>query len=373
MDFGLSSEQQLLADSLGRFLAEELPIEAVRKLVAERPGHDGGAWRRLAELGVAGILVPEAHGGGGLAMLDAAVAAQTLARFVAPAPFLGTAVMAATAIRHAGTPEQQARWLPRIASGALRVGVAAAELVSRREDAGVRADGDRLRGRSLMAIDALDADVLLVACGAAGEDLALVEADASGLTRTPLKTIDRSRGFAELVLDGVAPAEWLGERGGASAAAGRMLDAGRAVIAADLLGASERAIELAVAYANQREQFGRKIASFQAVKHLCAEMVAELEPARSLVWYAAHAFDAAPSESALMISHAKAHLAEIGQRIVRTATEVHGGIGFTDEQNLHYWFKRVGVDRQLLGSPEQLREHAARLQGWAQAAEGRAQ
>ena len=106
------------------------------------------------------------------------------------------------------------------------------------------------------------------------------------------------------------------------------------------------------------------IGSFQAVKHLCAEMVAELEPARSLVWYAAHAFDAVPEEAPLMARHAKAHLSEIGPFIVRTATEVHGGIGFTDEQNLHYWFKRVGVDRQLLGSPELLREQAARLQGW---------
>jgi alkylation response protein AidB-like acyl-CoA dehydrogenase len=373
MDFGLSEEQQLLLATVSRFVSEELSIERVRELVAKQPGHDGGAWQGLAELGVAGILVPEEHGGGGLSMLDAAVAAQALARGVAPAPFLGTAVMAATAIRTAGSREQQARWLPRIASGALRMGVAAGELVSRRGDAGVFARGDRLHGLALMAIDALDADVLLVAAGSSGEDLALVEANARGLVRTPLKTIDRTRGFAELALDGAAPVEWLGPRGGAAAASRRMLDAGRAVLAADLLGAAERAIELAVAYAMQREQFGRKIASFQAVKHLCAEMVAELEPARSLVWYAAHAFDAQEADSSLVISHAKAHLSEISQRIVRTATEVHGGIGFTDEQNLHFWFKRVGVDRQLLGSPEQLREHAARLQGWSQAAGGRAQ
>jgi alkylation response protein AidB-like acyl-CoA dehydrogenase len=143
-----------------------------------------------------------------------------------------------------------------------------------------------------------------------------------------------------------------------------MLDAGRVVLAADILGASERAIEMSVAYAGQREQFGRVIGSFQAVKHMCAEMVAELEPARSLVWYAAHAFDEVPDDAPLTACQAKAHLAEIGTVIVRTATEVHGGIGFTDEQNLHYWFKRVGVDRQLLGGPDQLREHAARFQGW---------
>jgi alkylation response protein AidB-like acyl-CoA dehydrogenase len=119
-----------------------------------------------------------------------------------------------------------------------------------------------------------------------------------------------------------------------------------------------------VAYAKERTQFGRVIGSFQAVKHLCAEMVAELEPARSLVWYAAHAFDALPAEASLAAAHAKAHLAEIGTAIVRTATEVHGGIGFTDEHDLQLWFKRVALDRHLLGGPDVLREEAARAQGW---------
>jgi alkylation response protein AidB-like acyl-CoA dehydrogenase len=117
-----------------------------------------------------------------------------------------------------------------------------------------------------------------------------------------------------------------------------------------------------VAYAMQREQFGRTIATFQAVKHLCAEMVTELEPARSLLWYAAYAFDERPAEASLLALHAKSHFAEIGTFIVRTATEVHGGIGFTDAYDLHLWFKRVGLDRQLLGTPELLRAEAAMLQ-----------
>ena len=146
-----------------------------------------------------------------------------------------------------------------------------------------------------------------------------------------------------------------------------MVDAGRVAVAADLLGAAERCLEKAVEYAKQREQFGRLIGSFQAVKHMCAEMAAELEPARSLVWYAAHAWTELPGEASLMAAHAKAHLAEIATEIARTATEVHGGIGFTDDHDLHLWFKRVGLDRQLLGGPALLREHAARLQGWATA------
>ncbi len=363
MDFALSEEQNLLAQTLRRFLQEECPVTRVRELVARTPGGDGGTWKALAELGVAGLLIPEAHGGSGLGLLDAAVAAETLAWGVAPAPFLGSAVMAPVALCAAGSAEQQARWLPQLATGTCRMGIAATELVSRREGAGVELRSGRLHGLSLMVLDAVGADRFLVPVED-GRSLVLVDAEAAGLACTTLRTIDRTRGFAELAFDGVEVTDWIGKPGAAGEATGRMLDAGRVILAADILGASARAIELAVAYAMQRKQFDRVIGSFQAVKHLCADMVAELEPARSLVWYAAHAFDAVPEEASLLASHAKAHLSEIGPFVVRTATEVHGGIGFTDEQNLHYWFKRVGVDRQLLGSPEPLREEAARIQGW---------
>jgi alkylation response protein AidB-like acyl-CoA dehydrogenase len=362
LDFALSEEQTLLAATLSRYLAEACPVTRVRELVAEEPGRDGGAWKALCELGVAGLLVPEEHGGSGLGLLDAAVAAEALGAGVAPGPFLATAVMAPVALRAAGDAAQQARWLPRIATGACRLGVAATELCSRREGAGVEARGDRLHGLALMALDAADADHFLVPADE-GRSLALVDAAAPGLARTRLRTVDRTRAFAELAFDGVAVAEWIGAPGAAAPALDRMLDAGRVALAADILGASGRALELAVAYAMERRQFGRVIGSFQAVKHMCAEMVAELEPARALVWYAAHAFDALPEEAALMARHAKAHLSEVGPFIVRAATEVHGGIGFTDEQNLHLWFKRVTLDRALLGAPEALREEAARLQG----------
>ena len=365
MDFALSEEQQLLAETLRRFLAAECPIARIRELVAREPGGEGGSWKALSELGVAGLLVPEEHGGSGLSLLDAAVAAEALAWGAAPGPFLGSAVMAPVALREAGTPEQQARWLPRLATGDCRIGVAASEVVARRDGAGVEERGGRLHGTALMVVDGPAADAYLVPLGPGGERLALVDGSAAKLAGRALVTVDRTRAFAELVFDGTEVAEWLGGEAGARAATRRMLDAGRVALAADLLGASGRALELAVAYAMQRKQFDRVIGSFQAVKHLCAEMAAELEPARSLVWYAAHAFDAAPEEATLLACHAKAHLSEVGPFVVRTATEVHGGIGFTDEQNLHYWFKRVGVDRQLLGTPEALREEAARLQGWA--------
>ncbi len=214
--------------------------------------------------------------------------------------------------------------------------------------------------RRYFALDAGVAQAFLVAVDR--DRIALVPRDTAGLGVTPLTTIDRTRRVAELVFEGTTPAEWIGGRDGVSGIADRVLAAGRIALAADILGACERAIEMAVAYAKQREQFGRPIATFQAVKHLCAEMVAELEPARSLVWYAAYAFDERPEEASLLALHAKAHFAEIGTFIVRTATEVHGGIGFTDAYDLQLWFKRVGLDRQLLGNPELLRAEAANLQ-----------
>jgi alkylation response protein AidB-like acyl-CoA dehydrogenase len=364
MDFALSEEQQLLAETVRRYLDEESPIARVREIVAKEPGADGGTWKALSELGLAGLLVPEEHGGSGLSLLDAAVAAEALAWGVSPGPFLGSAILAPIAIREAGSAEQQARWLPRLATGDCRIGVAATELVAVRDGAGVEEREGRLHGTALMVIDGPGADAFLVPLGKDGSRLALVDGAAAKLTGRGLTTIDRTRGFAEIEFSGTEVADWLGDEATARAATRRMLDAGRVILAADILGASGRALDLAVAYAMERKQFDRVIASFQAVKHMCAEMAAELEPARSLVWYAAHAFDEVPDEATLMACHAKAHLSEVGPFIVRTATEVHGGIGFTDEQNLHYWFKRVGVDRQLLGSPETVREEAARIQGF---------
>ena len=136
------------------------------------------------------------------------------------------------------------------------------------------------------------------------------------------------------------------------------------VLAADTLGAAQRMLDRAVSYAREREQFGRPIGSFQAVKHMCAEMAAALEPCRALVWYAAYAQDARLDDARLAACHAKAHLGEVGREVSRTATEVHGGMGFTDELGLHHWFKRISANRQLLGGPERCRREAAALQGW---------
>ena len=362
MEFGLNDDQRMMQESVERTLERLCPLDRAR---AAADGHEPVArdvWQGLVELGVTGLMVPEEHGGLGLGLLDAALVAESLGRHVAPVPFAATAIMAPVALAKAGSSAQQAHWLPRLAAGEAIAGVAIAEAVSgSRDGAGIVAAAGRLNGRALFAMDALAADLLVVADRAGG--LHLVAGDAAGLTRTELVSIDRTRPLAELAFADT-PAEPLAS-GDAAAALAAVRDAGWVALAADMLGASGMMIEKAVAYALERRQFGRAIATFQAVKHMCAEMAAELEPCRSLVWYAAHAIGHVPEDSSLSAAHAKAHLSEVGRFVARTATEVHGGMGMTDLLGLHLWFKRIGLDRQLLGGPEHVRLIAARLQGLA--------
>lgn len=356
MRFGLSGDQEMLAASVRRYLQAEVSLDVVRAVAS---GEDGGAvWAGLAELGVPALLVPEAAGGLGLGLLDAVVVAECLGEAVAPAPFVGSAVCLPVALRAAGLAENDA-WaelLGGLATGEVRVGAALVDAVAPRRDAGVRAAGGALSGRALYALD-VDADHYLVADEARA--LYLVARDAEGLEVLPLTTVDRTRTTADLHFV-ETPARLVSSDPAVHAA---VLDAARVMLAADTLGAAQHMLDAAVAYAKDREQFGRPIGSFQAVKHMCAQMASDLEPCRSLVWYAGHALQSVPDEAPLVACHAKAMLAEVGRSVAKTATEVHGGMGFTDLLGLHYWFKRIGANRQLLGAPELVREEAARLQG----------
>lgn len=359
MDFGLSEEQAMLQDSLRRHLAANAALERSRRFAADRETRAADVIAGLAGLGVTGIVTAPEHGGLGLSLLDAALVAEMLGAHVTPAPFIASNVLVPLALQRMGSPAQQARWLPALAAGDAVAGAALSEATGAREDAGVRAAGGRLDGRALAVLD-FAADVYLVADTAGG--LHLVEAGAPGLTATALTTIDLTRPLGELRFAGVA-AEPLP---GADAAGLRaLIDTGRVLLAADALGAAQAMLDQAVDYAKTREQFGRPIASFQAVKHMCADMAAALEPCRAMMWFAAHALEALPDEASVTASHTKAHVAEVATRVAKTATEVHGGMGFTDLVGLHYWFKRIGFDRQLLGGPQAARADAARLSGLA--------
>jgi len=363
MDFGLSQDQKILRDAVARCLTDASPLDHVRECAEQDNPASDQALRALQDLGVVGMLVPEEHGGLGMGLLDAAVVAEQLGYAVAPAPFLASQVLSPIALREAGSEKQKDDWLPRIAKGKARIGVAISDTIETRDGSGVSFDGGKLTGTAQFCLDFKGADAYIVA-DATGR-LHLVDANASGLEAIALTTIDRTRSVGELRFEGVA-ANPLDDDGGV--ATSRLRDAGRVVLAADSLGAGQAMIEKAVDYAGQREQFGRLIGSFQAVKHMCAEMAARHEPCRSLVWFAAHAFDAIPDEASLVACHAKSHTAEVHRFVARTSTEVHGGMGFTDLLGLHYWFKRIGFDRQVLGGPETVRGEAAALQGWNEVA-----
>lgn len=362
MEFALSESQRLIQESAQRLLETVSTVEHIQKFA-----HNGGpfaedVWSGMIGLGIPGMLVPEEYSGLGLSVLEATLVSEMLGRHVAPVPFVASVVMAPIALTGCASPAQCQAWLPAMASGKLKVGVALSEYAAgAREGAQVVSVGDRLSGRSLFVLDFECADAFIVADRAGS--LYWIDGKSAGLTRCSLRTVDLTRSIGELIFDSVK-AEPL-THGDCQKVLRRMLDAGRVMFAADTLGAAQSMIEKAVDYAKVREQFGRLIGSFQAVKHMCAEMAAELEPARALVWYAGFALDERPDESSLMAAHAKAHLSEVGDFIARTSTEVHGGIGFTELLGLHYWFKRINANRQLLGGPHRVRDDAARLQGLA--------
>ena len=295
-------------------------------------------------------------------MLFATVVASALGSGTAPVPYAGSYVMAPIAINLGGDEQQKSNWLPKIAGGECVIGVGLSEYVGAREDSGIEFSNGKLSGRCLFLIDGKDADAYLLA-DKSGQ-LFLVDSSSSGITVTELTTVDKTRTSIELVLDKV-DAEILPNSSNKEVIE-KVLDAGRLMLAADTVGAAQVMLDKSVAYSLERKQFGRLIGSFQAVKHMCAEMAAELEPCHSMIWHAAHCQDNVPEEARLMACQTKAHVSEVGKQVSKTATEVHGGMGFTDELGLHYWFKRIGLNRQLLGSPELIREEAGKLQGFDQ-------
>ena len=264
--------------------------------------------------------------------------------------------MAVQALLHADDAALKEEWLPLIASGEKTLGVAVSDHCGRRDSEGVTVVNNRANGQTMFALDVEGAEAVVIA----DKQKHLHLVNTSDIETIVLKSIDKTRSIAELkfhdaptLLVSADPDQVDG-----------LLAIGRAMIAADTLGAAQCMLRKAVDYAGERKQFNRVIGSFQAVKHLCAEMAADLEPCRSMVWYAAHSLSALPDEARLMTDHAKAHLAEVGRTVARKATEVHGGMGFTDLLGLHYWFKRIELNRQILGTPSYIRNEIAVLQGW---------
>ena len=362
MYFGLSEEQKSLEENINRFLEDNASLDVIKAVANGELDKAKEVHKGIIDLGLSGLIVPEEYGGLELNMLFATVVAAALGSGTAPVPYAGSYVMAPMAISLGGDDNQKSNWLPKIAGGECVIGVGLSEYVGAREDAGIEFSDGKLSGRCLFLIDGKDADAYLLA-NKSGE-LFIVDSASSGISVTELTTVDKTRTSIELVLDQVDAEILPGSND--KKVIEKVLDAGRLMLAADTVGAAQVMLDKSVAYSLERKQFGRLIGSFQAVKHMCAEMAAELEPCHSMIWHAAHCQDNVPEEARLMACQTKAHISEVGKQVSKTATEVHGGMGFTDELGLHYWFKRIGLNRQLLGSPELIREEAGKLQGFDQ-------
>jgi alkylation response protein AidB-like acyl-CoA dehydrogenase len=373
MDFGLTDEQEQLKTGARDFLSNECPTTTVRKVMADESGLAPELYKKIADLGWTGMIVPEEFGGLGLGMLDLAILLEECGYAAMPGPFPFSSGIAASALRLGGSPEQCQRWLPELAAGRLTGTVAIVEEADSLDPADIAlaaardGSGYALSGVKMFVPYAHAADFIVVAArsapGPEGLGFFVVEAGANGLSCRILKNVDQTRRVCEVKLDGVkVPAQ-----AGLEKSAGlleRLIDAGAVIMAADCLGGSERALEMAVEYSKVREQFGRPIGSFQALQHLAAELVAGLEPARSLLWYAAYGQDAGLEDASRAASMAKARLSAVYSRTSDQSVLMHGGIGFTWEHDIHLWFKRARFDDPFYGDPMFHRERVATLSGY---------
>ncbi len=374
MNFGFTEEQELLRAELRKFLDQNSPLDEVRKAVETPEGFSRPFWNRMAELGWVGLTVPDAHGGVGLGWVDLVVILEETGRSLFPCPLVST-VLAAEALKRAGSEAQQAAWLPRLADGTAIGALALLEASDRLDPEGIALEGKRegdaftLHGEKLFVTDGGVADVFVVPFrtgpGEGAISLALVEKDAPGLAIEALPPMDLTKRQARLRFDGVPVDEGalLGGEGGAWPVVSQLLDCGAVATVAEMVGAAEGAVQLTVDYAKQRIQFDEPIGRFQGVKHPLAEMFVDVESYKSLVYYAAWCLDESPDELPLAASRAKAYASDAFARIGIDTVGLHGGIGYTWEYDAHLYLKRAKWARPTFGDADHHYERIARLGG----------
>ncbi len=364
MDFSFTPDQTLLKNSARAFLDEHCKPATVRLLWDDPRGESEAMWKEMAQLGWLGLSLPEEHGGSGLGMVESAILLEELGRAAYPGPYWPTALVA-TVIAEAGTEAQKKRWLAAIATGDARGALALldADLDWNPESIATRAEktatGWSLTGLKRYVAWGHVADVLLVpARTPEGVSLFLLDPAAAGLSSSPVMSMDPGTRLAHLTLDRVPVRndDVLGAPGSATPRLGRLLRRAGAGAAAEMLGAARRCLDMAVGYAKVREQFGQPIGSFQAIRHKCAEMLLETENSHSAVYYAAWALDAGAEDAENAASIAKAYTADASRKVCGEAIQVHGGIGFTWEYDLHMYFKRAKALEAQYGDAEYHRE-----------------
>lgn len=370
MEFGFNADQEQLKAGARRFLDAECPLDRVRTVMGARESHDAGLWRKTAELGWTGLTIAEEYGGLGLAWEDLVVLAEETGRSLFPSPLLASAA-AARALAALGSDEQKQRWLPGLSAGDVIATLAVLEESDDLSDAGVQleavtsASTVTLSGRKLFVPWGQAADLLLVAAREKdGVSLFAVPADSEGVSVTPLRLIDETSRAAEVVLDSVTvdASARLGQPGEAWPQLSKALDAATVALAAEMVGAADAALRLATEYAKIRKQFGEVIGKFQGVKHRLAEILVDVESARSLVYFASWAVDHLEDPRG-HVSMAKAYASIALDRAGEDGIQIHGAVGYTWECDAHLYYKRGRYCRSLSGSPEYHHERLLTSQG----------
>ncbi len=370
--FAFTTEQQALRSAIRKFCEAHFGEEAARRVMESDPRYDPQVWRRLgSELGVLGMSVPEDDGGVGGSLVDQAVAVEEFGATLACGPLFGTVYLAIPALAAAPVGPARDDLLAALIEGDRTAAFAVvdrggafdpAAVTVQAQSQGTDEDGPvTLTGTVPRVVDAGTADELLVAAtGSAGLGLYAVRADAPGVQRNPLVTMDLTRPQATVTLAD-APGRLLAGPDSAERVITRALQVGAALLAVEQVGAAQHLLDLSVDYAKSRLQFGRQIGSFQAVKHKLADMLVDLEHARSAAYYAVWALADGSDDPALVTSIAQATASTAFSRIAADTIQVHGGIGFTWEHQAHLYFKRAATDAALLGSAEQHRDRVAEL------------
>jgi alkylation response protein AidB-like acyl-CoA dehydrogenase len=376
MDFGLNADQETLQKYARDFLDNECPTTFVRQMLEHDTARDDKFYAHMAELGWMGIAIPEDFGGQGMSYVDLAVLFEEMGRALVPGPFFASVALAAPTLVEAGTDAQKQTVLTGIASGERNATVAYTEASGRVDAGGIQmtarreGDGFVLSGQKLFVPDAQVADAIIVAARTTdGDDpedgitLFCVDPSVGGVSVRQLNTMDMTRRWCEVTFEGtqLGPDALMGEVDQGWAPLSRALQRGTAMLCAESVGGAHKVLDMSVSYAKERVQFGRPIGSFQAVKHKCADMLVDVEMSRSAMYYAAWAASDEPQELQLASSVAKAYCGDAYTRVAANGIQVHGGIGFTWEHDMHLYFKRAKANEMLLGDPTFHREIVARL------------
>lgn len=355
MNFGLNESQEILKESARKFFAGECPMAEVRRLMETDTAFDANLWAKLAEQGYTGILFPEEAGGVGLGIVELALLMEEAGRALLPGPFFSTVALAGSVLLANAGAAQNSKLLSAISQGEARATVAFLEATASWDpaDLQVTAVNGKLKGEKLFVPDAAIADWIIVA---AKNGIFLVDPKSSGVRIAPMHGMDLTRKFYSVQFDN-APAEKIGDASSLS----RALDVATVALAAEMIGGMQRTLDLTVEYAKTRKQFGKPIGMFQAVQHHCADMYLETESSRSTVYYAAWALQENAPDASSAVSIAKMYASDASRTVGNRGIQVHGGMGFTWENDLHLYYRRAKASETCLGDATFHRERIARL------------